>query len=177
MTPTFQAQLWPPPPLVGCDQAAQQRLVTGSLSEPQYVRASREGCSLGPSTRLTGASLTPPYPALHSPAPLTPGLSTRQHVTQDQEQGEPAQTAASTSPPPNLCSQWFKDTFRAICPGSKTVAMALPSLSWKWTSHCLWQIHLTTESLLLCLLKSLLGLGEGWIDSLGLADVNDYIYI
>ena len=137
--PTFQAQLWPTPPLVSCDQVAQQRLVTGPLSELQCVGASQgraDPWSRAPTS--LASSLTSPYPALHSWTLPWPQDSPRGNAwSKIKSRGRPAQIASSTSLAPNLCSHWFEDTFRAICPGSKTVAMALPSLSWKWTSHCL----------------------------------------
>ena len=175
--PTFPAQLWPTPPLVSCDQVGQQRLVTGSLSELQWVRGSQgRAAPWSRAPTSLASSLTPPYPALHSRSlPWSQDSPQGNSWSKIKSRERPAQIASSASLPPNLYSPWFEDTFRAICPGSKTVAMALPSLSWKWTSHCLWQPRLTTESLLLCLRKSLLGVGEGRIESLGLADANDYI--
>ena len=65
--PTFQAQLWPTPPLVSCDQVAQQRLVTGPLSELQCVGASQgRAAPWSQAPTSLASSLTSPYPALHS---------------------------------------------------------------------------------------------------------------
>ena len=86
----------------------------------------------------------------------------------------PAQIALPASLLPDLCSYWFEDTFRVIRPGSKTVVMSLPPLSWKWTFSPSLTAILDHGFFAALSSKINIRVGEGWMKSLGLADANYY---